>query len=132
MTSSDNKDEFVGYGRPPRHSRFNPGVSGNPTGRPKGSRNWLVDLINELQADIEISENGRNVRISKQRAVLRTLIDTAAKGDTRAATSVLQLCARVLAPSDRFEGFSDAEKAAIEHYLERKAERLDPKGDTNG
>ena len=29
----------VGYGKPPAHSRFRPGQSGNPRGRPRGARN---------------------------------------------------------------------------------------------
>ena len=29
----------VGYGRPPQHTQFRPGQSGNPAGRRKGVRN---------------------------------------------------------------------------------------------
>ena len=30
----------VGYGKPPKHTRFKPGQSGNSKGRPKGVRNF--------------------------------------------------------------------------------------------
>nr|WP_306262013.1 DUF5681 domain-containing protein [Pararhizobium sp. IMCC21322] len=35
----DNADYEVGYAKPPQSSRFKPGMSGNPKGRPKGARN---------------------------------------------------------------------------------------------
>lgn len=45
----DQKEEYeVGYGRPPTHTRFQPGKSGNPNGRPKGSKNTKTILMEEL------------------------------------------------------------------------------------
>ncbi len=41
-------DYEVGYGKPPRHTRFQPGRSGNPRGRPKDTKNLKTDLIEEL------------------------------------------------------------------------------------
>ena len=38
------RDHDAGYGKPPRHSRFKKGQSGNPKGRPRGSRNFSTDL----------------------------------------------------------------------------------------
>ncbi len=38
----------VGYRKPPKHTRFKPGQSGNPRGRPKGTKNLKTDLIEEL------------------------------------------------------------------------------------
>src|SRR5207237_8691001 len=51
--------EGVGYGRPPSPSRFKPGQSGNPRGRPKGQRNLLSDLRDELAEKIRIREGDR-------------------------------------------------------------------------
>ena len=40
-------DYEVGYKKPPIHTRFKPGVSGNPKGRPKGTKNLATDLAEE-------------------------------------------------------------------------------------
>ena len=58
----------VGRGRPPVHTRFEPGRSGNPLGRPRGSRNkrvgppaWAIEnmLLEEAHREITITENGK-------------------------------------------------------------------------
>jgi hypothetical protein len=43
------KDYEVGYGRPPIHTRFKPGQSGNPAGRPKGAQNFATEIAAELK-----------------------------------------------------------------------------------
>jgi hypothetical protein len=64
------RDKGIGYGRPPKATRFKPGVSGNPNGRPKGTRNLATDLAAELGEQITVRENGRPRPISKQRALI--------------------------------------------------------------
>jgi Family of unknown function (DUF5681) len=34
----DDEDHQMGYGKPPRHSQFVKGQSGNPRGRPPGAK----------------------------------------------------------------------------------------------
>ena len=43
----------VGYGKPPKHTRFQPGQSGNPRGRPKGTKNLKTDLEEELSERVQ-------------------------------------------------------------------------------
>lgn len=62
-------DDSVGYGRPPKATRFAKGTSGNPSGRPRGSRDLRADLQDELAELISVNdEAGGPQRITKQRA----------------------------------------------------------------
>jgi len=120
-------DEYkVGYRRPPEASRFKPGQSGNPKGRPKRTQNLRTDLIEELGERIRVREGDREFRVSKQRAVLKALVAKALKGDTRATTSLVNLCARVLGVADE-EGndraLPPADQRVIDEYLEREIAR---------
>ena len=50
-------DYEVGYRKPPKHTRFKPGQSGNLRGRPKGTKNLKTDLMEELGEKILIRGN---------------------------------------------------------------------------
>ena len=84
-------DYPVGYKRPPDATRFRPGQSGNPKGRPKGCKNLATDLKEELEQKILVTEGGRSQQITKQRAMVKTLLAKALKGDSRAANVLIQL-----------------------------------------
>ena len=86
----------VGYGKPPKASQFKPGQSGNPKGRPKGTKNLATDLQEEIEEKILISESGQQLKTTKQRAMLKTLMAKALKGDVRAADSVIKLIVGLL------------------------------------
>ncbi len=60
----------VGYGKPPLHSRFQKGKSGNAKGRPKGSCNTLKLLNDVLEQKITITQDGKQVKISKKLTML--------------------------------------------------------------
>ena len=100
-------DYEVGYGRPPSRTRFQKGRSGNPRGRPKGARNLATDLAEELGEVIEVRENGTVRRISKQRAMVKSLAAQTLKGNARAAAQLFSLAVRLLG-----DGADAAEAAA--------------------
>ena len=82
-------DYEVGYGKPPQHTRFQPGRSGNSRGRPKGTKNLKTDLMEELSEKILVREGEQSRRVSKQRAMVKTLMAHTLKGDMRSATLLL-------------------------------------------
>lgn len=113
-------DYQVGYGKPPRHSRFAPGKSGNPRGRPRGSRGLKTDLMAELSARHTIQINGKPVRGNRQQLMLRTLATRAASGDLKAQALLLPLIEKALGLEDRGdvrERLSKQDEALLDELL---------------
>jgi Family of unknown function (DUF5681) len=81
MPDNRDSDYQVGYGKPPQHTRFKKGESGNPTGRPKNSKNLTTLLEKELKQRVVITENGRRRSITKQEAMVKHLVNKAVSGD---------------------------------------------------
>ena len=64
----------VGYGKPPRHSQFQPGQSGNPKGRPRGSKSPFTLLREELQRKVTLRENGTVTTVTKLEAIMKRVV----------------------------------------------------------
>jgi len=88
---SSGGDYEVGYGKPPVHTRFKPGESGNKKGRPKGHRNLKTAFDDELNAKVEINEGGRRRTVTKKDVIVLQTIANAMKGDPRALSAILQM-----------------------------------------
>jgi hypothetical protein len=84
-------DYRVGYGRPPKNSQFKPGQSGNPKGRPKGSKNLNAVLDKVLSQKLLIREGEKRRTVSTLEAVVLKHVSKALQGDGRAMHSILQL-----------------------------------------
>ena len=113
----DNEGDYeVGYGKPPRDTRFKRGQSGNPRGRPPGAKN-LSSLLNEaLNELVVVTENGGRKRISKRRAAFKQLVNDAAKGEWRALkllVDILQDIERRSEPQTEESSFSLADEKVI-------------------
>jgi hypothetical protein len=91
---SDNSDYVVGYGKPPLHSRFHAGQSGNPAGRRKGVRSLMTDVKRALSTPIKVKEGGRTRKKSTQEGALMVLREKALRGDARALDRLLELALR--------------------------------------
>ena len=84
-------DYEVGYRKPPKSTRFRKGKSGNPKGRPKGSRSINALLERALDAPVTITEAGRTITIEQRAALFKALVARAIKGDTRSVALVIKL-----------------------------------------
>ena len=119
-------DYEVGYKKPPSRSRFRKGRSGNPKGRPKATKNLKTDLMEELRERISLREGETRKRVSKQRALVKSLTAKAIKGDTRAASAILGMIYRLL--EDETSAQDDApltgeERAVLESLEARFLQR---------
>ena len=79
----------VGYAKPPLNTKFRPGQSGNPSGRPKGAKNFGTAIDAELRARVTVTENGKRKRVSKREVIAKRLVNRAAEGDLRAIPLLL-------------------------------------------
>ena len=91
--SDPDGDYDVGYGRTPEQTRFKPGVSGNPKGRPRRNRDGHLSgmLEKELYRPIRIKQNNLTSSIPALQASMRNLMMSAAKGDPAAVMSALKI-----------------------------------------
>jgi len=89
MAESGKPPYDVGYSKPHSNTRFKPGQSGNPTGRPRGARNFGTAIEDELRARVTVTENGRRKRLSKREVIAKRLVNCAAEGDLRAIPLLL-------------------------------------------
>ena len=76
-------DDEVGYGKPPKHSQFKPGQSGNPRGRPKKSKNVDALLERELDEIVTLQEGGQPKRMTKREAIVKQFVNMAIKGNAK-------------------------------------------------
>ena len=83
--------EKVGPGKPPRHTRFKPGQSGNPTGRPKDSKNFATILQQQLRKKVTITIDGKPKRVTVQEVIARRLANDSMKGATKAMELLIRL-----------------------------------------
>jgi hypothetical protein len=82
----------VGYGKPPEHSRFKTGVSGNPRGRPKRKPLPAAEIIDRvLNTVTEYRERGQIKKATRLELAIRTAVNRAVKGDVKAAEMLLEL-----------------------------------------
>ncbi len=116
------EDYKVGYGKPPKKGQFEKGKSGNPKGRPKESRNLKTDLIEVLHGKVMVKEGGKELKLTKQQALLRRMMADALQGNHRAQTLLLNVALRYEAAGDLVPAetpLSEDDKKIIDRYVRR-------------
>ena len=122
-------DYEVGYGKPPRHTRFKKGQSGNPRGRPSGSKNLSTLVIEALNELVVVAENGGRRKITKRQAIITQLVNQSAKADWRATKLVLEILQAIEArtePAAAETAFDAADERVIEQLRARYAKPGSP------
>ena len=118
----------VGYRKPPKHRRFQKGVSGSPKGRPKVLPDIKAAMLRELKTLITINENGRQLQIPKldviaKQAVnhamkgkmphVRLVLDTVDQADEKAVLLAQQARDAVIEKSKKYKQMSTAQLEAL-------------------
>lgn len=109
----------VGYGKPPTHSRFKKGTSGNPKGRRPKSSNVDKLMDEELDRKITVHENGKSARITLRQFIIKRHIRNAMEGDARAINHVLEFM-RTRSKPDPFD-LEPADEEALKVFIENRA-----------
>jgi len=82
FNSGDGYD--VGYKKPPKATRFRRGQSGNPRGRPRGSKSFRTLIEAHYERKVTFLEDGKQKRITMKEAVVRRAFRAAiVDGDVR-------------------------------------------------
>jgi len=115
----DSKGYEVGYGKPPIHSRFRKGQSGNRKGRPRGTNNLKTDLAQELKEKVLVREGERSLKISKQKAIVKTLVARTLKGDAKAASTLLKVMGTDDSAAHPERPLTDFEREILEDHDRR-------------
>jgi hypothetical protein len=94
MTKSNEEDDAVGYGKPPKHSQFKKGQSGNPSGRKKRGKKYNdPNPVREyLLEEISITLKGRRRKTTIINALVRKYASMAMSGDRHAAALLFKHC----------------------------------------
>jgi hypothetical protein len=123
MPSDKKRDYEVGYGKPPRQTRFQPGQSGNPRGRPRGSQNLSTLLSQALEEPVIVVEHGRRRRITKRRAIVTQLVNRSAKADLKAIQLLMPLVRDIESRADPGSAdpsvFAEADQQIIQRIQAR-------------
>jgi hypothetical protein len=120
---SDTKREYAAnYRKPPLHTRFKKGQSGNPRGRPKKTLPAL--LLAALNEPVFVTIDGKRRKITKREVIVTQMVDNAAGADLRATKMLIDMMKEIerkagVAAPPKPRRFAPADEQVIKHMLER-------------
>jgi hypothetical protein len=116
-------DYQVGPGRPPLHTRFKKGQSGNPGGR--SAKTLPALLADALDETVYVTTNGRRRKITKREAIITQMVDKSASADLRATKMLIDMMkdaekkAGVAAPPPEPHRLDEADKEVMQLFVAR-------------
>jgi hypothetical protein len=122
MPSDDERDYEVGYGKPPPHTRFVKGQSGNSRGRPRGAKNMKTLLSKALNELVVVTDNGGRRKVSKREAIITQLVNRSAKADFKAIQILLGMIRDIESDTDPHSSnptFTEADQQIIQRLQAR-------------
>src|SRR5271166_5940174 len=116
-------DNKVGPGKPPLHTRFKKGQSGNPRGRsPKNLPALLADALNER---VWVTIDGKRRKITKREAIVTQMVNKSASADLRATKMLIDMMKDVEQKANGAPQppspppFTEADEQVLEQLVER-------------
>ena len=120
---SETKREYAAnYRKPPLHTRFKKGQSGNPRGRPKKDLPAL--LVSALNEPVFVTIDGERRQITKREAIITQLVNESASANLRATKMLIDMMKDVEketgaeAPPEPHR-FAPADEEVIKNVVER-------------
>ena len=126
--TDDHSHYEVGYRKPPKQTQFKKGASGNPSGRPKGSRNLGTIIRKAARQRIKVTDQNGERRISKVDATAIQLANQAASGNQRAMQLFLHLYLACVDSEQRevlVETTEEADRLVMQSLVQRIRESGD-------
>lgn len=117
----------VGKGRTPVATRFAVGDDRERGRRAKGAKNLKTDLAEEFASKVPMKENGKRIKVTKQRAMVKVLLDNATKGQNRAIEIALNQHSRHFGGDDASRNagaLPQTDQEIIDAYIMRRAQEL--------
>lgn len=122
-------DYEVGYRKPPKDTRFPKGQSGNPKGRPKGSKNLATLLHEALNQLVPVREDGRLRKVSALAAIAMRMVHEGLAGKPRAIDQLLKVPGvlgtgdgTASIPDSKQEPLTEGDRSILERYEQRVIE----------
>jgi hypothetical protein len=128
-------DEKVGYGRPPRHSRFRPGQSGNPKGRPKGVLSIQDGVSEVFRKARRVNIQGKTVWMSTFMIILASQAERAMRGDVAAFRALMPLMLRLVdgdEGGEAVEKLPEEDRRMLADFVERLTREQQSRGKDGG
>jgi hypothetical protein len=112
----------TGYGKPPKSGQFTKGRSGNPKGRPKGSKNLATIVLRESRQRVRVQGPGGSRTVTKLEAAIMQLHNRAAQGDLaafRALTPLVQTAENAVTSLEPPENPPELDQQMMQSILRR-------------